>query len=97
MNSTGPGSTIDLTSIPRAVAAAAIGVVHSVERAVVGDARASTARGNAWAAICADRDRAHQRAEVRAMVAALAASRTDAASRTSGATAPGSRAASPVS
>ncbi|MEV4628424.1 hypothetical protein AB0J90_19360 [Micromonospora sp. NPDC049523] len=76
MSSTGPGSTIDLISIPRAVASVAIGVVHSVERAVVGDARVRTARGNAWAAICADRDRAHQRAEIRAMVAALTAPRS---------------------
>jgi hypothetical protein len=92
MSSTESGSTIDLSSIPRAVASVAIGVVHTVERAVVGDARGRTARGNAWAAICADRDRAHQRAEVRRMVAALTATRTDAA-----ATAPGARAASPVS
>ncbi|MGW4465856.1 hypothetical protein [Micromonospora sp. NBC_01796] len=76
MSSTGPGSTIDLISIPRAVASVAIGVVHSVERAVVGDGRVRTARGNAWAAICADRDRAHQRAEVSAMVAALTAPRS---------------------
>lgn len=51
-------------------------MVHSVERAVVGDARVRTARGNAWAAICADRDRAYRRAEVRAMVAALTGPRT---------------------
>ncbi|MBE1492304.1 hypothetical protein H4W31_007942 [Plantactinospora soyae] len=68
-----PASTIDVTSIPRAVLSVAVGVVHSVERAVVGDARIRTARGNAWEAICADRDRAHRRDEIRALVAALAA------------------------
>ncbi|MFK3982168.1 hypothetical protein ACI2K4_17540 [Micromonospora sp. NPDC050397] len=98
MSSTGPGSAIDLTSIPRAVAAVAIGVVHSVERAVVGDGRVRTARGNAWAAICADRDRAHQRAEVRAMVAALTApGRDTAAGGDPVPTAPASRAAAPLS
>ena len=40
---------------------------------VVRDARMRTARGNAWEAICADRDRAHRREEVRALVAAASA------------------------
>jgi hypothetical protein len=73
MSAAKPGSTIDLSSIPRAVLSVAATVVHNVERAVVGDARMRTARGNAWEAICADRDRAHRREEVRALVAALAA------------------------
>lgn len=73
MSAVKPGSTIDMTSIPRAVLSAAVGVVHSVERVVIGDARIRTARGNAWEAICADRDRAHRRDEIRALVAVLAA------------------------
>ncbi|MBF9128689.1 hypothetical protein I0C86_06755 [Plantactinospora sp. S1510] len=73
MSAVKPGSTIDVTSIPRAVLSVAVGVVHSVERAMIGDARIRTARGNAWEAICADRDRAHRRDEIRALVAVLAA------------------------
>jgi hypothetical protein len=72
MSAVKPGSAIDLTSIPRAVLSVAAGVVHSVERAMVGDARIRTARGNAWEAICADRDRALRRDEIRALVASLA-------------------------
>jgi hypothetical protein len=72
------GSTIDLTTISRAVASVAVGVVHTVERAMVGDARIRTARGNAWEAICADRERAHQREEIRRMIAALGAATTPA-------------------
>jgi hypothetical protein len=73
MSAVKPGSTIDVTSIPRAVLSVAVGVVHSVERAMIGDERIRTARGNAWEAICADRDRAHRRDEIRALVASLAA------------------------
>ncbi len=75
MKTAAQGPSIDPTSFPRAVLAVAIGVVHSVERAVVGDAGIRTARGNAWEAICADRDRAQQRAEIRRMVATLTGSR----------------------
>lgn len=71
MSVTERGSTIDLTTISRAVASMAVGVVHTVERAVVGDARIRTARGNAWEAVCADRDRARQREEIRRLVASL--------------------------
>ncbi|GAB3984463.1 hypothetical protein V1634_11190 [Plantactinospora veratri] len=73
MSAAKPDSTIDLTSIPRAVLSVAVGMVHSVERAVIGDARIRTARGNAWEAICADRERALRRDEIRALVASLAA------------------------
>jgi hypothetical protein len=74
MSTTEPGSTtIDLTTISRAVASVAVGVVHTVERAMVGDAHVRTARGNAWEAICADRERAHQREEIRRMIATLTA------------------------
>ncbi|WP_326555580.1 hypothetical protein [Micromonospora sp. NBC_01813] len=65
-------ATVDLIAIPRAVVSLAAEVVHSMERAVVGDDRIRTARGNAWEAICADRARAHQRDEIRRLVAALA-------------------------
>ncbi|MEV1287592.1 hypothetical protein [Micromonospora sp. NPDC049679] len=72
---------IDFTDIPRAVLSIAAEVVHTVERAVVGDARVRTARGNAWEAVCADRARAHQRDEIRRIVSALAATRIDTPAR----------------
>lgn len=67
--------SVDITVVPRAVLAAAAGVVHSVERAVGGTTR--TAKGNAWEAVLADRRRANLRAEVNELVAtrARAASR----------------------
>ena len=73
MNAAGPGSTVDLTTISRTVAAVAVGVLHTLERALVGDARVRTARGNAWEAVCADRDRARRREEIHRTVAALTA------------------------
>jgi hypothetical protein len=65
----------DISAIPRAVLSAAVGVVHSVERVVIGEERMRTARGNAWEAVCADRARALQQAEVDRLVAALATRR----------------------
>jgi hypothetical protein len=62
---------IGLVAIPRAVLSVAAGVVFSVERAVVGDARVRTARSNAWEAMCADRARNQHRDETRRLVAAL--------------------------
>jgi hypothetical protein len=55
--------THDITRIPRAVLSVAVGVVHTVERAT--GAQVRTARGNAWEAVCADRARALEQAEVR--------------------------------
>jgi hypothetical protein len=57
----------------RAVVSAAADLVGTVERAVVGDANVRTARGNAWAAICADRARARARDEMDQLVRALLA------------------------
>jgi hypothetical protein len=65
----------DISAIPRAVLSAAVGVVHTVERVVIGEERMRTARGNAWEAVCADRARALQQAEVDRLVASLATSR----------------------
>ncbi|MEV0806714.1 hypothetical protein [Micromonospora sp. NPDC050200] len=76
MSTTGPNSTaLGLTTISRTVASLAVGVVHTLERAVVGEGRMRTARGNAWEAVCADRARADQRAELDRLVAELAAAR----------------------
>jgi hypothetical protein len=49
----------------------AVGMIDSVERAVVGDDRVRTARRNAWEAICADRARADRQDEVRRLVSQL--------------------------
>ncbi|KXK61405.1 hypothetical protein AWW66_13940 [Micromonospora rosaria] len=68
---------IGLTTVSRTVASLAAGMVHTVERAVVGEARIRTAQGNAWEAVCADRARADRRAELDRMVAELAAARAD--------------------
>ncbi|MFF5178460.1 hypothetical protein ACFY2Q_10605 [Micromonospora sp. NPDC000316] len=75
MNIAEPNPSIGLTTISRTVASLAVGVVHTLERAVVGEARVRTARGNAWEAVCADRARADKRAELDRLVAELAAAR----------------------
>ncbi len=67
------GPALGLTTLPRAVLSVAAGVVSTVERAMVGDSRMRTAQGNAWEAICADRDLAQRRDEARRLVAAVAA------------------------
>jgi len=64
---------VGFVAVSRAVVAAAAELVTEVERRVVGDENVRTAQGNAWAAICADRARAQARADMDAMVAALAA------------------------
>ncbi|MDM4719934.1 hypothetical protein QTQ03_10215 [Micromonospora sp. WMMA1363] len=75
MSIAGPHQTIGLTTISRTVASLAVGVVHTLERAVIGEGRTRTARGNAWEAVCADRARANQRAELDRLVAELATTR----------------------
>ena len=64
---------VGFVTVSRAVVAAAADLVAEVERRMVGDENVRTAQGNAWAAICADRARAQARADMDAMVAALAA------------------------
>ncbi len=70
-----------LAAISRAVVAAAAELAASVERAVVGDQRVRTARGNAYEAICADRARARARDEMDALVRGLLAEGSPAAAR----------------
>ncbi|WP_067498258.1 hypothetical protein [Actinoplanes sp. TFC3] len=57
----------------RTVVAYAAELFATVERAVVGEHNVRTAHGNAYAATLADRDRAQARADMDALVAALAA------------------------
>ncbi|MEU2610867.1 hypothetical protein ABZ570_04645 [Micromonospora sp. NPDC007271] len=80
MSANGPNH-IGLTTISRTVASLAVGVVHTLERAVIGDRRMRTARGNAWEAVCADRARAAQRRELDRLVAELVAARVAVAER----------------
>ncbi|MFC4150230.1 hypothetical protein ACFO0M_28590 [Micromonospora mangrovi] len=81
MSTISPNQSIGLTTISRTVASLAVGMVHTLERAVVGEGRTRTARGNAWEAVCADRARAEQRAELERLVAELAAARAAARDR----------------
>ncbi|MEH0972954.1 hypothetical protein V6U77_17685 [Micromonospora sp. CPCC 205546] len=81
MSTVEPHQSIGLTTVSRTVASLAVGVVHTLERAVVGESRMRTARGNAWEAVCADRARAEQRAELDRLVAELAAARAAARER----------------
>lgn len=81
MSVNGPHQNIGLTTVSRTVAALAVGVVHTLERAVAGDGRTRTAQGNAWEAVCADRARAAQRRELERLVAELAAARAAARDR----------------
>ncbi|BCJ50995.1 hypothetical protein Asp14428_24700 [Actinoplanes sp. NBRC 14428] len=60
-------------AVSRTVVSYAAELIAGVERTVVGERNVRTAQGNAWAAMSADRARAQARADVDAMVAALAA------------------------
>jgi hypothetical protein len=62
--------TVDLTAGPRAVIGTAADLIYRVSRTVLGDQRVPSAQGNAWAAVCADRKRASERAEVQRWLAA---------------------------
>jgi hypothetical protein len=57
---------VDLTAAPRAILRESMRLLYRV----LGEARLGTARGNAWAAVCADRQRADERAEVSRLLAA---------------------------
>ena len=58
---TGP----DLTAAPRAVLRESVRILYRV----LGEERLGSASGNAWAAVCADRERARDRAEVARLIA----------------------------
>ena len=53
-------SSPDLMAAPRAVLRESVRILYRV----LGEERLGTASGNAWAAVCADRERARNRAEV---------------------------------
>jgi hypothetical protein len=62
---------VDLTAAPRAVLRESVRLLYRV----LGEDRLGTASGNAWAAVCVDRERAHERAEVSRLLAAARATR----------------------
>jgi hypothetical protein len=62
-----------LVAISRAVVSAAAELLVSVERAMVGEDKVRTARGNAWDALCADRARAQARDDMEQLVRSLMA------------------------
>jgi hypothetical protein len=64
MNDQTRSSGVDLSAAPRAVIGTAADLIYLVGRSVLGEQRVPTAQGNAWAAVCADRQRAQQRADV---------------------------------
>jgi hypothetical protein len=55
---------VDITAAPRAVIGATAGLLYLVGRSVLGESRVPTAQANAWQAVCADRQRAQERAEL---------------------------------
>jgi hypothetical protein len=62
-------TTVDITAAPRAVIGATAGLLFRVGRSVLGEGRLPTAQANAWAAVCADRQRAQERAELQRWLA----------------------------
>jgi hypothetical protein len=60
-------ATVDLTAAPRAVLRESMRLLYRV----LGEQRLGTAQGNAWAAICADRERAQARAEADRLIAGM--------------------------
>lgn len=62
-------ATVDITAGPRAVIATAADLLFMVGRSVLGPEKVPTAQANAWAAVCADRERARVREEVERVLA----------------------------
>ncbi|GAA0720823.1 hypothetical protein Drose_07085 [Dactylosporangium roseum] len=56
-------SPVDLSAAPRAVVSTAAELIYKVGRSVLGAERMPTAKANAWAAVCADQERARIREE----------------------------------
>jgi hypothetical protein len=69
MSSPMRNTPVDITAAPRAVIGATAGLIYLVGRSFLGDGRIPTAQANAWAAVCADRQRAQERAELARWIA----------------------------
>ena len=61
----------DLSAAPRAVVATAADLIYKVGCSMVGAEKIPTAKANAWAAVCADRERARERAEVARLIGTI--------------------------
>jgi hypothetical protein len=59
---------IDLASGPRAVVATAADLLYRVGCSVLGADRVPTAQANAWAAVCANQERARERDELQQLL-----------------------------
>jgi hypothetical protein len=55
---------VDLSAAPRVVVGAAADLIDLLGRSMLGPKWMPTAQANAWAAVCADRERARMRAQV---------------------------------
>lgn len=55
--------SVDLSAGPRVVVGTAAEIIYKVGRTVLGAERMPTAKANAWAAVCADQERARIREE----------------------------------
>jgi hypothetical protein len=64
MSSPMRNAQVDITAGPRAVIGATAGLLYRVGCSVLGQSRVPTAQANAWAAVCVDRKRAQERAEL---------------------------------
>ena len=58
-----PSSPVDISAGPRVVIGTAADLIYKVGRSVLGADRVPTAKANAWAAVCADQERARIREE----------------------------------
>ena len=58
-----PSSPVDLSAAPRAVVGTAADLIYKVGLSMLGADRVPTAKANAWAAVCADQERARIREE----------------------------------
>jgi hypothetical protein len=62
-------ASVDLSAAPRVVIGTAADLLFRVGRSVFGEDRIPTARANAWAAVCADMQRARERDETQRWIA----------------------------
>ncbi|MER7278236.1 hypothetical protein ABT369_27735 [Dactylosporangium sp. NPDC000244] len=58
-----PSTPVDISAAPRAVVSTAADLIYRVGRSVLGADKVPTAKANAWAAVCADQERARIREE----------------------------------
>ncbi len=61
----------DLSAAPRVVVATAADLIYRVGCSVMGAEKMPTAKANAWAAVCADRERAREREEIAQLIASV--------------------------